>query len=276
MPNNYEAAFTHSHTLSTDGAVAFACSTDACKWPWRNLPPWHPIVVQTINYWASVETGKTRGTFDPTKWSALTYSKWESWPGTGPVAHGLADTPPGIVDEDKPGFRLTFFDSAGALVCRLIGTGVIFQSRDFEAWRSDAKEQVDIGHSFKDFAYAPASALGVTTDLERFVAAPAGTTRITSEALITKENGLMPHHPYHSGSGDHVNANHLVDAGFQFAHLIKGKPLVCTGGEIKFRHYVELGKPFTIELTAETGNSIEMRMHQSEKTCTDFTIICSD
>ena len=264
MPNNYDIAFTHSHELLDDGIVKFQCSGDKEKWPWLNLPPSHPIVIQSINYWASVETGKTRGSFDPTKWSALTWCEWEAGdPDTGPVAHGIADTPPGDIEENKPRFRLTFFDAADKFVCRMTGTGVIFKTRNFEAWRSEAKEKARIESDVSAFNYAPASALGVSSDVERFLTPLVRGEQISSDALITKNNGLKPNHPYHDGSGDHVNANHLVDAGFQFAHLIFGEPLRCTGGEISFRHYVELGKPFGLTQTDAGSESISVLVEQS-------------
>ena len=257
----------------SDGTVAFKCDRNAEKWPWLNLPPAHPIVIQTINFWASVETGITRGTFDPSKWSALTYSKWEAGSGdTGPVTHGFSDLPAHPQRDNKPGFRITFFDDAGNLVCRLIGAGVIFQTRDFESWRNEAKEQAAAKHSIRDFEYAEKEALGVTSDVERFLSplVPGNTPQVC--ALVSDENGLMPKHPYHSGSGDHVNANHLVDAGFQFAHLLLEKPLQCVGGEMKFRHYVELGKPFTLTATDVRSCEISVQVHQGESHCTDINL----
>ena len=273
MPNNYDIAFTHSHQLMDDGAVAFECDRDEKKWPWLALPGNHPIVVQTMNFWASVETGRTRGTFDSTKWSALTYSKWQaSHANAGPATHGLADLPPEPPEKDRPGFRLTFFDDAGKLVCRLIGSGVIFQTRDFEVWRNAAKENAKTELAIQDFSYAPASALGVRSDIERFVSPLLGTDLPSASALITHKNGIMPHHPYHSGSGDHVNANHLVDAGLQFAHLVLGRPLICVGGEMRFRRYVELGKIFSINAVSIEDDKISMSVHQGEVLCTDIAL----
>ena len=273
MPNNYDIAFTHSHKLLEDGVVAFKCDRDASKWPWLNLPSIHPTVVQTINYWASVETGKTRGTFDASKWSALTYSRWHANTAqVGPVTHGIADTPDGPIDADRPGFRLTFFDEAGTYVCRLIGTGVVFQTRDFKQWRSGADGKSIEGRSTEDFVYASARELGVASDIERFLSPLSSGPSPTAEALITKENGIMPLHPYHSGSGDHVNANHLADAAFQFAHLVFGKQLRCSAGEMKFRHYVELGRPFILEQANRSEQSISISVHQGETKCTDITL----
>ena len=186
MPNNYDIAFTHSHEIQDDGSVKFECSRDIEKWPWLTLPPAHPIVVQTINFWASVETGITRGTFDPTKWSALTFAHWETGAEfTGPVIRGLADTPPGEPDIEKPHYRLTFFDAAGNLVCRIVGTGVIFKTRNFEAWRGKAKEKADLSHSIKHFTFAPAESLGVNSDVERFLSPLSHGDRVTAGALVT-------------------------------------------------------------------------------------------
>ena len=271
MTSKYDNAFTHSHTLMEDGCVSFKCDRDVGKWPWLALPSIHPIAVQTVNFWASVETGVTRGSFDPEKWSALTYSKWQVGDlNAGPVTHGIADLPSGTNDASKPSFRLTLFDEAGALVYRMIGAGVVFQTRNFEGWRKQAKEIVKATQSIADFEYAPASALGVKTDIERFLSPLYRAPSICADALITKENGLLPAHPYNSGSGDHVNANHIVDAGFQFAHQVFEKSLRCTGGEIKFRHYVELGKAFTLSQTSATETSISLAVHQNEKLCTDI------
>lgn len=272
MPNTPDVIFTHSHEITKDGALMFKCSDDFEKWPWLALPPAHPIVVQTINYWASVEYGKARGTFDTTKWSALTYSRWQAGPAKGPVTHGLADHPPGPVDDNKPGFLLKFFDASDDLVCELVGSGVVFHTRDFEAWRDAAKEKAGVGHSHESFEYAPASSLGVGTDIERFVSPLSNGAETSASALVTSANGLIPKHPYHSGSGDHVNANHLADTGFQFAHMVKNRPLSCTGGEIKFRHFVELGKPFTVTKTGEQENTLSMVMHQNDKKCTEMTL----
>ena len=277
MPNNYDIAFTHSHQLMEDGAIAFKCDRDAEKWPWLKLSSSHPIVVQTINYWASVETGKTRGTFDSNKWSALTYSKWQAGNAdAGPVTHGLADLPPDPPEKDRPGFRLTFFDDAGNLVCRIVGAGVIFQTRDFESWRKAAKVDAKSDQSINDFAYAPASALGVHSEIERFVSPLSGDDPPSATALVTRENGIIPEHPYHSGSGDHVNANHLVDTGLQFAHLIFERPLTCIGGEMKFRRYVELGKAFRMEAVNVGAKEISMSVHQGESLCTDIALKFAD
>ena len=265
-------AFTSNHALKKDGSIAFDCSSDIEKWPWLALPTSHPIFVQTINFWASVESGKARGTYDPEKWSALTYTRWQAGPGKGPVSHGLADLPDKELEEGKQGFRLKFFNQAGDQLCQLVGTGVVFQTRDFEAWRETAKQRAVSNNSSKDFQFAEARALGVETDIERFLSPLSEESPQRATAYITRDNALMPQHPYHSGSGDHVNSSHLADAGFQFCHLIEKHPLICTGGEMTFRSYVELGKPFQLTKTSESADSVSMSVHQGGTLCTDMTM----
>lgn len=280
MPNNYNTAFTHSHNVLPDGAVTFKCSDDQDKWPWLALPSSHPTVIQTINYWASVEAGRARGAFDSTKWSALTQTHWVSnsdW--AGPPSHGLADY---IQDPDLPDrllFRLTFFDKDGTFVCRLTGKGVIFQTRDFETWRDKSKQASAPQEAAQDFNFTSADELGVLSDVERFLSPLIEEEAPMSTALVTKENGLIPAHPYHNGSGDHVNANQLADAGFQFAHLIyQGRKLSCTEGEIKFMKFVELGRPFKISLTAHdmTTGALSMEVHQGERKTTSMTLYVAE
>ena len=73
-----------------------------------------------------------------------------------------------------------------------------------------------------------------------------------------------------------MNANHLADAGLQFAHLVFGKPLYCVGGEMTFRHYVELGKPFTLTQLRVSKTDISIAVHQGGAHCTDITLSFSD
>jgi len=105
MTNAPAKSYTHDHVVLDDGLVTFKCSSDRELWPWLALPPLDPIVVQTINYWASVETGAARGTFDTSKWSALTQTEWTcGQPDVGHATHGLGDT---IGDADSPRYRLS-------------------------------------------------------------------------------------------------------------------------------------------------------------------------
>lgn len=265
--------FTHSHIVSNDGSVTFHCSYDEDKWPWLALHPFDPIVVQTVNYWASVETGTARGTFDPTKWSALTQTEWVCGePGVGHATHGFAEP---IGEAGGPGFGLTFFDQENSLVYRMSGTGVIFHNRDFEAWREQAKEKMAAQPAQPDFPYASAKAVGVATQAESFLSAIRNDNRPSALALITKKNGFPPAHPYLSGSGDHVNSTQLADVGRQFTSLLLGgEPLMITGGKMEFLRYVELGRPFEVELARHDSskNIVSMTVQQAGRPCAAIEI----
>ena len=260
--------FTYSHVVSDDGTVAFQCSSDKDKWPWLALHPVDPIVVQTINYWASVETGAARGTFDPTKWSALTQMEWICGKaGVGHATHGVADA---IGEEATPRFGLSFFDQDDSLVYRMHGTGVVFRNRDFEAWRNKAKTKIAPPPAVHDFEYAPVDAVGVATPCRSFLSPLVDRDGPSAQALITKESGFPPAHPYLSGSGDHVNSTHLGDVGRQFASLLLGgKPPTITGGKMQFMRYVELGRPFDVKLEHHdpSKNTVSMAIHQADRLC---------
>ncbi len=265
--------FTHSHVVGGDGPVAFECSSDIAKWPWLALHPFDPIVVQTINYWASVETGEARGTFDPTKWSALVQTEWEC--GADSAGHAVRGVSDVVGTEAEPRFELKFYDASDALVYRMSGKGVVFQNRDFEGWRAKAKQKITEPMDAADFDYAPCASVGVATQKESFVSPLINGAAPSAHALITASNGFIPDHPYHSGSGDHVNANHLADIGNQFAHLVTGWPaLTITSGEISFNRYVELGQIFTVNLIEHDteGETVAMEVHQADRLCSQIKL----
>lgn len=246
----------------------FQCSSDADEWPWLALDPFDPIVVQTINYWASVEASTARGTWDPTKWSALTQTEWVCGKsGVGHATHGVADK---IGQESNPGFRMSFYDGDDALVYRMSGAGVVFQTRDFESWRDKAKQKMVAPPTIDEFQYAPAAAVGVAMQSRSFLSPMIDHNTPSAQALITKENGFPPAHPFLSGSGDHVNSTHLADVARQFANLLRGgEKRSITGGKMTFKRYVELGRPFWIELTHEepSRNVLSMTIQQADRLC---------
>ncbi|WP_422344676.1 hypothetical protein [Parasphingorhabdus sp.] len=273
MPKAPASQFTHSHHVLDDGTVTFKCSSDKDQWPWLALHPFDPIVVQTVNYWASVETSAARGTFDPTKWSALTQTEWTCGkPGVGHATHGIANP---MNEEGTARFGLSFFDDDEALVYGMDGTGVVFQNRDFEAWRHKAKAKMATIPAVTNFQYAAANAVGVATQSQSFLSPLIDGKTSCARALITKENGFPPLHPYLSGSGDHVNSTHLADVGRQFASLLlDGEPLTVIGGEMLFTRYVELGRPFDIQLDHHDrkDNVVSMTVQQAERLCATVRI----
>ncbi|VAW00812.1 hypothetical protein MNBD_ALPHA04-2122 [hydrothermal vent metagenome] len=267
------SSFTHSHVILDDGTVVFKCSSDKNQWPWLALDPFDVIVVQTINYWTAVETGAARGTLDTGKWSALTRTEWTCGKqGVGHATHGLGHA--FGVDGD-PHYSLIFFDKSGSLVYSIRGKGVVFQNRDFESWREKAKEKTPPPFSVDEYQYASADAVGVATQREVFLSPLIKGDTPSAQALITKENGFPPAHPWLSGSGDHVNSTHLADAARQFANLLPGErsPDVVSG-EMRFKRYVELGYPFQIEQVLETDsqNAVSIVVKQAERLCATVTL----
>lgn len=247
--------FCTAHEVLGDGSVALTCSDDAAAWPWLALDPRHPIVVQTINFWASVEAGLAKQSWEDGQWTALTEMEWQcGTPGCGHAHHGLADY---YEDGGKQRFRITLFDKAGRLVYRMSGAGVVFRTRDFEGWRAQAKAAA--GAERAPFVFAADEAVQAPVAGGSFLSA-----EDPGRALVTPENGLPPGHPYMSGSGDHVNATHLAEAVRQYATLALGTGAALpNGGEMQFRRYVELGVPFEIAV----GEDRAVTLSQNDKPC---------
>lgn len=270
MKSPFPHAYTHNHKVLDDGTVAFHCSQDKSIWPFLALPPLHPILVQTINFWASVESGMTLGTFDPKKWTALTRIDWTCGdPEAGPPVRG---TYRNVTEGDNRHFELTFADADQNQVVALKGEGVVFRTRNFEGWREEAKEKLsETGPA--EFNFAAPDEVGVETPGEVFLSKPAAGSPVKCLGLITKEAGLIPGHPYIGGSGDHVNSTHAGEIGRQFGELLLGRPSINTGGSIRFDHYVELGTPFEVKLVehSEATGTFEARVEQAGRNCTQMT-----
>ena len=271
MNSALDISFTSDHALSADGSVTFQCSTDQEQWPWITLHPHNPIATQNLQYWASVETGSFRGTFDRLKWSALVWTKWTNGAANvGPWARGVAEY---LGDEAKPEPQLTLLDAKGAEICRMQSKGVIFQNRDFEAWREHAKQASSPVEDIGTFDFASAETVGSSSIGPSLLSDLRDDGVKHALGLIAVENAMPPAHPFMSGSGDHVNATHLAEAAHQFVHLLEGgTPLRLTGGEMRFTSYVELGRPFRIELAEQSENSASMIARQAGKDCTIITL----
>lgn len=261
-------AYTHNHQRLSDSSVAFECSQDVGIWPWLSLPPTHQIRVQSANFWASVESGITLGTFDPNKWSALTQVDWTIGPeSVGPAIRGLYTTD---LSAETKRYQLDFFDADDCQVVTLSGTGVVFKTRDFEGWRGDTKARMVKPEHAQGFTYAAPDALGAGTQAECFLGPLHGGADGVTEALITKANGFIPGHPYIGGSGDHVNSTHMGEVGRQFATLLAGRGVRIVTGEMVFLHYVELGRPFELRLIEqdEAESRFSLLVRQADRDCT--------
>jgi hypothetical protein len=267
MPTPSNQAYTFDHKVVGDCSVAFLCSTDTDAWPWLKLPPQHPIPLQTQNYWTSVGASAALGTLEEGKWSALTWTDWELGDrAAGVAARGtFART---LVDE-RLAFETCLFDADGQLIVTKRGRGVVFRNRNFEAWRAEAKGEVS-HHEPASLAYAPRELLGLSKRELPLVSPLIGHC---ATALVTKANGLMPGHPYFSGSGDHVNAPHLAEIARQVVSLLcDGAPFLVTGGEMDMRRYIELDCAFDIAITEHDATSATMQVSQMERPCAQLTL----
>lgn len=254
--------FTYDRVFKDDGSLEFRCHYNKDIWPWQALHPHDPIYLQTINFWTSFEAGTARGEFTTEKWTALTETNWEF--GTSNIGRpfrGVAAP----VDEKNIGFDISLYDEAHKLVYRLSGKGVIFQNRDFDAWRQAAKDKIATLPKPQIFEYTAHEKTGAPTPVQSFLSDLTGEK---AQALVTHQNGFMPHHPYLSGSGDHVNATHLHVLGEQFAVMMEnGRKITAHSGSMRFNRYVELGHPIDIELNNKQDDYIDLSFYQAGKLC---------
>ena len=263
--------------------MSFTCSDDKSKWPWLKLHPSNQIPLQMICYFASVETAAARGTLDTTKWSALTKVTWQCHALEPDAAHARTGVIKALGEDGSPDFSMTFEDKDGNPVYQMDGKGVVFQNRDFEAWRAQAKKEAAALPVPEGFVFAKPEAVGVATIAEALVASSRekdGTPFV--DALFTTENAFRPKspgapgHPYHDGSGDHVNSSHLADAIQQAAFQLRtceGKPAVCKAGSIVFKRYIELDRTFQIRVdeSRSEGDDIAFTLSQGPHMCAAAT-----
>ncbi len=262
--------FCYDFARDDDGAVAFRCSDDAEKWPWLKLHPANNIAVQATNYYALTGVSHFAGRMDGSKWSALTKFEWRTHqtgadaqhPATGRATH----------EDDGLGYACSFSDKEGRPVYDVSGAGVVFKTRDFEGWRAKAKEKVRALAVPDDFSFARPEAVGVQTQGEVFVAPLSeDEAGLHAHALLLAETAFLPVHPYHGGSGDHVNSSQLCDAVQQTAHLIGGRGFT-SGGSAIFSRYVELDRPFRVRLVSNADDRRRMAfaVEQADAKCAEI------
>ncbi|MCI5044233.1 MAG: hypothetical protein MRY72_05995 [Aquisalinus sp.] len=277
MNSDPENQYVHHCRITDDGAVIFRCDTDSTKWPWLSLHPAHSIAVQSVNYFASVGASHAAGRLDPKKWSALTSLQWQTFTHEDnalPATHGVVDPQP---DPDKADYAISLFNEQGDPVYRFTGAGVVFHNRDFKAWRAKARAEIMSLPEPEIFNYAAPEVVGVSQPVESFVSdllQEGDTSKV--QALVTSANGFMPAHPYHDGSGDHVNAGHLCDVAQQAAHTLRyraGKEAAFpVAGRVTFKRYVELDRPFEVRLKENLtkADMISISFWQGEHHCADL------
>ena len=187
-------------------------------------------------------------------------------------------------DPDSPSFAATFFNEQGDIVYRMTGEGVFFRTRDFKAWREKNRQTISALPACENFVYAGPDDLGVASESECLSGPLLGEGTpdqggLWADALITSENGFAPGHPYHAGSGDHVNAPHILDAVRQAAHMARrreGFSLTIRGGKAAFSRYIELGHPFRVGIENQTPDETQMTVSQGDRLCSTVTLSYGD
>ena len=276
MTQQEQGDFCHDFAREDDGAIAFRCSDDAGEWPWLNLHPADNIAVQATNYFALTGVSRFTDRMDGSKWSALTKFSWrthQTGEGARHPASGRASH-----DDDGIGYACAFVDAHGRPVYDVAGAGVVFANRDFEAWRANAKEKIMALPAPDNFSFADAASVGVMTQDEVFVSPLSEDERGPyAEALLTAQSAFRPAHPFHGGSGDHVNSSHLCDVVQQTAHLIRGPGYTSRGAAV-FARYVELGRPFRVGLAASADSNCQLSflVEQAGAKCAEIEFVFDD
>ena len=274
MAQDKFSAFTSDHKVQPDGGVTFACSADREKFPWLVLHPSDVIPVQMMCFFASYETAQFHNAVEEGQWTALTKMTWRC-DATGDNAKHAATGAASPPEQDgRPDFGLAFADPDGAQILKIKGEGVTFRNRDFEAWRSKNRDRILALPEPEGFHFADIKEVGVASAVECIVSPLMKTGDAQAcDALITTETGFPPAHPYHDGSGDHVNSTHQTDAARQFAALLRPEfgARRCSGGEMEFSNYVELDRPFRITEIPEksTETRVACMIEQGGKTLHD-------
>lgn len=236
-------------TNQRQGELAFDLTQK--YWPWLALPPQHPVLIEKYQYFGSITAAWAFRLFEPGTPVALTQFSWHcpklyprSRYGTRAVATNLSAESPGLVELDL------YTDTAEHLT-HMSFTGASFADRDFYTWRQQSKERILAAKPDIEIDFAPASSVGLECNGVSFV------SNINDGAvlsLVGSNTGFHPHHPYHTGSGDHVNTANLIDCALQTAHLVlaAGKPMICIGGSAQLRRFIELDVPFEITLKSQS------------------------
>ncbi len=270
MPQGLGDPYAFDFENQADGSLRFRCASDVEAWPWLNLAPQHPVVVQTQQFWASFCALRFEGGLEEGQWSALTWMDYAL--GDPAAGHAVRGRYSRIESESAqarrgPAFALTLFDAANREIVSMRGRGVVFRNRNFEEWREGSKKEAKHARPPVEFTYALREALALGDGEHAFVAPlERGSNRV--EALITPENGMPPANRVISGSGDHVNSTHFGEVARQALAIISGDPQVqVLGGEMHLNRYVELGTPFALTFDEPRDSAITFTLEQLGQEC---------
>lgn len=270
MPQ-YRDPYCFGYREQDDGTFTFECSDNVERFRWLALPPRHPAVIQTQNFWGSIGAMIERDGEEASKWTALTWTDWQCGQGeTGRATHGTYKR---VESEGGPAFAMVFFDGENREIVRMRGRGVVFRNRNFEKWREQSKSAAREKSEHSAFVFARRASLGLSEREFAFLAPLDAADATSINALVTRENGLPPHNPYLSGTGDHVNTTHFAEAARQAACLVSGDPdIAITGGEMSLTRYVELGTAFRLNIAERGAASLKLELEQLDRPCAQIDL----
>ncbi|MEM8772528.1 MAG: hypothetical protein AAGD92_12840 [Pseudomonadota bacterium] len=279
MTKQERGDFCFGFARESDGAIAFQCSDDAERWPWLRLHPAHNIAIQSTNYFSLTGVSLFAQSLSGEQWSALTSFSWRVHNRGEGAKHPVGGR--ATQEADGISYQCAFQDGDGAPVYDVAGAGVVFRNRDFESWRAKAKAEIAALAPADRFEFAAPGDVGVETHVEVYVS-PVVEDPIAEDeagpyvdALVTLENGFRPAHPYHGGSGDHVNSGHLCDAVQQGARLL-GRSSYPSAGEATFTRYVELDRPFRLTCASQTAQKLVFEISQGPYKCATISVSYDD
>ncbi|MDX1498003.1 MAG: AfsA-related hotdog domain-containing protein [Salinisphaeraceae bacterium] len=255
----YEHQLLINTAISDSSSFSFDVDDNPERWPWQNLPAYHPALAGKISFFTGFKCGEDLFEMPSGTASAVTSLSWEN---SGACLSGT-QAPAGKVSckqvENRFHYNTYLYDSAGTTQQNILAQGVAFQQRDFDGWRRKMKQAIQSVDAMRpvDFGFAEPASVAVASSAEVLIS-PLHENKngLACYGLLDKHSGFAPGHPWHSGTGDHVNAAHQLDAAWQMAHLIgrtqgwlaAGTQLICTAGEASFKNYIELGAPFELRL----------------------------
>ncbi len=255
---------------ATDTLVDLSFDWRPDLWPWLSLPPSHPVLVEKYQYFATMTASWAMGTFSPETYTALTMFEWQCSAlalGQRYPTHARYEN---WTENGDMGFTLTVTDEQGQTLYSTRGQGFAFRDRDFQQWREKSRRSAQQARHVLQVEPVDPGKAGLGPQGHSFVTEVVDRVgKPTVYARVPKHGGFYPEHPFHTGSGDHVNAAQLLDCALQAVHVFAGdgklwtQPMLCTGGQAQFRRYVELDVPFEITLDALHSDSADLHLSQA-------------
>lgn len=261
------------------GRAEFTFDDDLGRWPWLCLSPLHPIVLDKVQYFAGLTSSLASEVVEAGTRTALTKITWTTTPRPGGTRHATRGVMEGWSDGGIMGYELNLFDEDGHHNAKVRGSGATFADRDFGSWRAQAKSKAAerVGNAPAPVPSDPVAA-GLGSNGHCFLSEPDPDTH-AMRGLVGAVSGFPPAHPFHTGTGDHVNAAHLFDCALQAAHLVGTSPgtrLECRAGEAEFLRFVELDVPFEVRpeqlRPLHSGGRITLAFSQAERDAARVTL----